>query len=552
MEVGADQGSVRPAIADRGVLDGISFAQSFDEGVGGAAEMLGNRPAGQVSTELQSLKDEPPPVKITNEALAVLPELKGKTVATGERPEYGAARGTDSRKTVPPQTVAVLGAQPKTIAGGLDTKDAQSLSDVECVTEDSSFIPQDVKGPSLKNDGFLRQVTIEGQSLAPSSDKIVVQKRNTRMGKTLESVPAEKNAKSQPGKIATTPHLVAIAPTPTLTTMAQGSDLRMGHPIEAVTTSAVVASAPPRGKPNSTSDGGLGDGVSAAGKSLLVGTTVMRDSLVQKNASGEKLPGDDTEATPSVVVDQAGSPKPGVGVEKLLSAATPAMDDNGVRTESTSGLSITVAHAMTGTTVVASNIVTRENSPSDANLIKLATGETGGRATGLPVGFREEDISGAVSGSIDRPQMLTGTPTALEVGIQSGTHGWLKVRAEMTETGVVNASVSASSTTGQEMLHRELPALTAYLQSEKVAVNAVTVHATAESRGGSTGMDGGNGGQTLQGGNEEGRRRQGVPETALNGADEAVTYESLNATDDNVALPLATYVGGGSWLSIRA
>jgi len=46
----------------------------------------------------------------------------------------------------------------------------------------------------------------------------------------------------------------------------------------------------------------------------------------------------------------------------------------------------------------------------------------------------------------------------------------------MTDGGVVNASVSAVSSAGQEMLHRELPALTAYLQEEKVAVNAVAVH----------------------------------------------------------------------------
>ena len=127
--------------------------------------------------------------------------------------------------------------------------------------------------------------------------------------------------------------------------------------------------------------------------------------------------------------------------------------------------------------------------------------------------------------------MLTATPTSLEVGIQNGTHGWLKVRAEMADGGVVNASVSAASSAGQEMLHRELPALTAYLQEEKVAVNAVIVHAplaaemTARN---STGMAdaGGQEPQRSDGGKGE---RQNPAEPGVNGpgvheSDEMKTY----------------------------
>ena len=69
----------------------------------------------------------------------------------------------------------------------------------------------------------------------------------------------------------------------------------------------------------------------------------------------------------------------------------------------------------------------------------------------------------------------------------------------MTDGGVVNASVSTTSPAGQEMLHRELPALNAYLQEEKVAVNAVIIHnppVGMDARS-SSGMGGG-GGQTPQ------------------------------------------------------
>jgi hypothetical protein len=553
MEMGADQASVRPTSSDRGAIGGLSFAESFDERVGEAAEILGKGPAGQVGTESQSLKDEPP-VKIPNEAFAMLPELKEKTVVAGEASEYLGARGPVSAKIVPLQKVALQGSQAKTMVGDSEMKDVQSPADVECATDGNSAIPQDANGSNSKKDVFLSQVNAEDRPFVPSSEEIVVQKRTTRTGTTLEAVPAEKNTKSQSGKaaptvlqkVATVPHPVAIAAGPVSATMTQGTDPKMGHTIEPVRTPDRVTSVAPKAELNNTSESGFGGGVSATG------TVVTKDSLVRKDIAGGEPAGVDAETAPPVVGDQEGSTNPGVRAQKLLSTATPTSGDGDVRAETTSGLATTVAHVIASSAVGTSDMA-HVNSPNDTSVMKLAPGETGGRATGLPVGGREQDISGVVGGSIDRPQMLTATPTALEVGVQNGTHGWLKVRAEMTETGVVNASVSASSTTGQEMLRRELPALATYLQSEKVAVNAVTVHATtAEPRGASAGMDGGSAGQTLQGGNEGGGRRQAAPETVLNGADDAVGYESLNAVDDNEALPLATYVGGGSWLSIRA
>jgi len=150
--------------------------------------------------------------------------------------------------------------------------------------------------------------------------------------------------------------------------------------------------------------------------------------------------------------------------------------------------------------------------------------------------------------------MLAATPTSLEVGIQNGTHGWLKVRAEMTDGGVVNASVSAASSAGQEMLHRELPALTAYLQEEKVAVNAVIVHspsAAGMDARSSSGTDGA-GGQTPQKGNEGEDQHQNFGKATLNSSDGTTTYQILHGVDEDGSLPLAAYVSGGSWLSVRA
>ena len=149
--------------------------------------------------------------------------------------------------------------------------------------------------------------------------------------------------------------------------------------------------------------------------------------------------------------------------------------------------------------------------------------------------------------------MLSATPTSLEVGIQNGTQGWLRVRAEMTDGGVVNASVSTTSPAGQEMLHRELPALNAYLQEEKVAVNAVIVHAPSvgtDARS-SSGMGGG-GGQTPQRSDEGGGQDQNLRKATLNGSNETMTYHSLLGDDEDGSLPLAAYANGGNWLSVRA
>jgi hypothetical protein len=66
--------------------------------------------------------------------------------------------------------------------------------------------------------------------------------------------------------------------------------------------------------------------------------------------------------------------------------------------------------------------------------------------------------------------MLNASPTMLEVGVPGGSHGWLKIRAEIGEGGSVQASLSATTPAGRETLHRELPEMTAFLASEQLSV----------------------------------------------------------------------------------
>ena len=110
---------------------------------------------------------------------------------------------------------------------------------------------------------------------------------------------------------------------------------------------------------------------------------------------------------------------------------------------------------------------------------------------GAPVSQSDSFTSGIAStsfqvGSQAPESTLNATPTALEIGMPHGTHGWLKVRAEM-ENGAVTASLSSGTATGREMLHRELPALTAFMHQEKLVVNALVVKDAGASVSGGSG-----------------------------------------------------------------
>jgi hypothetical protein len=152
------------------------------------------------------------------------------------------------------------------------------------------------------------------------------------------------------------------------------------------------------------------------------------------------------------------------------------------------------------------------------------------------------------------PRMLTASPTELEVGIPNGIHGWLRVRAEMTDGGSVNASVSAASASGQEMLHRELHSLTAYLVEEKVAVNAVVVHVPTPPAIAQQSFAGTEdpAGQARQGANEGKQQQQYAGDSASTKPGEGTAYGSLRDPEDDGGLQTAMFASGGNWLSVRA
>jgi hypothetical protein len=273
------------------------------------------------------------------------------------------------------------------------------------------------------------------------------------------------------------------------------------------------------------------------------------DGQVRKpDASEARARVTDTELPVIAGGDLVAPAKTAVSPEKMAAVA-PIGREGQNKPQAKLESSATLLHPMgTGATAVVSG-----NPSAGLSVTKPLGGDIGFRQTGLPAGSGGRDETAAPSMD-EAPRMLTATSTSLEIGVQNGIHGWLKVRAEMTEGGVVNASVSAASSAGQEMLHRELPALTAYLQEEKVAVNAVIVHAPSVSGSdprSSSAADGA-GGETPQRSNQGEEQHQSLRKPALNGSDGAMTYGSLTGVDEDGSLPLAAYVSGGSWLSVRA
>lgn len=76
------------------------------------------------------------------------------------------------------------------------------------------------------------------------------------------------------------------------------------------------------------------------------------------------------------------------------------------------------------------------------------------------------------------PQVLASAPARLDVGVVDGTHGWLRIRAELGTGGAVNASLTASAG-AHESLRAVLPEMASYLESEAVSVSRIAVHRAA-------------------------------------------------------------------------
>jgi hypothetical protein len=143
------------------------------------------------------------------------------------------------------------------------------------------------------------------------------------------------------------------------------------------------------------------------------------------------------------------------------------------------------------------------------------------------------------------------TPGALEVGVSNGTHGWLKIRAEL-QDGALIASVASGTVAGREMLHRELPAMTAYLRDERLHVSALVLK--------DGGMEllrdsnGGSGTARQPTSNGDGQRDKRLAEMTGDGAvEDGLPLMSSNRWNGWKGMEFLPAMSGesGGWLNVR-
>jgi hypothetical protein len=93
----------------------------------------------------------------------------------------------------------------------------------------------------------------------------------------------------------------------------------------------------------------------------------------------------------------------------------------------------------------------------------------------------EPQLASALAQGPDRTghQVLVSNPAQLDVGVFDNTRGWLRIRAELSPGGAVNASLTAGPA-AYEPLRAALPEMANYLQSEAVSVNKIAIHRIAE------------------------------------------------------------------------
>jgi hypothetical protein len=598
MSIGAEQSTKRPVAQEVDKLEGSTFAQALDARVGIPSETVGKDPAAGAPPELRSTKAEAtagtnawnleasvggfaafvekgsvagtlpegstPKSELVTKNLIDVPEFtaggKAKMFTGQVASNGGASKEIAAGKSSPSQTVPA--AEPEVFGETKDsgTQVAELSENTEEITgETLGGLP--VAAASSTQTGGVNSVNgqrDENQVLIPSLETSVTSKGIAATGIAPETATAKKTIKTQgsdaTAAVASKGGTTAVHAMTDEAKAAQGVVIQVPTPLSGHTEAYVASTVSHNAVSDAAADGAALVSAIASNTTSIAGTTPTADGSSHKSlVQSTKTPASNIETTLAASPDPTGAAKIDARAERSSAVAgNPAGDGDGKGRTASESL-VTSIHS-----VVSGSDLTSAAVPSAVTgLVKLPNGESGAQTSGLTTGLREQDSSGAVARSLEpMPRTLSATPTALEVGIPDGTHGWLKVRAEMTDGGVVNASVSAASSASQEMLHRELPSLTAYLQTEKVAVNSVVVHPAAgtgtDSRGYSGGTESGANGQTPQGSNEGGEQRQSFVNAATEATEDVSSYQELQGVGEDGTLPLTVYEGGGSWLSVRA
>jgi hypothetical protein len=191
-----------------------------------------------------------------------------------------------------------------------------------------------------------------------------------------------------------------------------------------------------------------------------------------------------------------------------------------------------------------------------SSITSTATANTEPGHSGPAIPYRQQVIGTApdVAAGTNERQILKATPTTLEVGISSGSHGWLRVRAEMTTDGQVSASLSSSSHAGQQMLHNELSSLTTFLRAENVTVGLLRVREVASAS--DRNVFAGDSASSMNHRQPEQDDSGGGP-TNMNDFNSSIerveiVSQEFSAAEEEGSLATLRYARSGSWLNVIA
>ncbi len=602
MAVGGEQLKTRSAASDRVESGEMTFAQSFGERVGLAVDARTMKSTGDASSEMPGGKSSGPlnpdvPIASTgvkanavaDQRTANFDETTGMAmnVASGKGeslPVDFIARANVSNaghsKTTPGQLPADgevqrnIGAEAKALASVSQTKtpgaaavtrnNAHPVGDVERVAT-SLVVSNDVLvAESTTVDSVPREsaatAIAERSLLSRDAVEPTVVNETVLAGKTLEVTASKKSASAQESTVGAKPTPKTAGTIESEKVVGDASNVAgmQGAIPLPIQTSAPGDARPDR--PGVTAANAYGVVGTVQGKLVVGLPTTGTDNTGRKaivRTGNDEVEGTRRGADPTTGMAVA----TGFGEEIAKAAAVAPAPGKDAEEKALGAVgAATLFHAVGGSEGTASGIVSGTASghiPTEVSGAKTQAADAGVHAATVQTGLGEQDASGAAVAEMGMShRTLLATPTALEVGLANGTQGWLKIRAEMTDGGVVTASLSSATSAGQEMLHRELPALTAYLQEERVAVNTVVVPANAaagtEPRF-TGGMNGEGSGQAQQGSHHGGGdTRQELISGTSDRADEIPTYMGLNGVGDDGLLSGGTYAGGGSWLNVRA
>jgi hypothetical protein len=565
MAVGIKQPDVPSIVPDRGDMKSGSFAQSFNEGVKAAAASPSDTFAGEAHRLLSVKNCAEGSVEITGETKGLQEKgISGQATATGGQ----TGTKTLGAKTAGAETAekVVASAAPPKTSGSInspgETEDevpipaSREATDELPLTANGKLSPQvsldQLTEASRERSPVLHGVAVVSYSRAVAVGVELLQEEKVVSNKAEQAVQSKKPEKTQ--------HLAKQG-------VVQGTGFSAAN-LSAINAVPVMGGAGQVEMPvGGARDIGLQDGVDDAPKIARIeaGSQInYAATRFVENTHDTASDPDDAATVKSSMMEQAIVS----GLEKAVSARAPEAVEKASGTSASdtgeidSRVQGTASPALIGPIALASSVTSTVGvsvSPAPHAQIgataaaqKTHAGEDIAHGTGLQAGVGElnDHTSGPPIDSL--PRMVMVTPTSLEVGIQNGIHGWLKVRAEITDGGPVSASVSAASSAGQEMLHRELPALTAYLQQEKVAVSTVVVHAPTPQGIGYRNSASEMGGGLAQQRNGEGGKQQNAEQPVRSPIGETTGYAGLNPMNEEGVLSTVTYPAGGGWLSVRA